>query len=139
MQRPGLAPGMAARLPGNHWRRAKEVFLNATGARKPKSKDFYAKVSHPTEGMDKALSVVDAAYALAPADAHAGAALQTAKNGYMTARDGYLRLLKAEYNTPPGEVNAIAYKNAVVTLERELKAIEIAITGEITSRHAALT
>ena len=139
MQRPGLAPGMTAHFPGNRWKKAKEVFFNATGARKPKSKDFYGKVTKATEAMDKALVVVDAA-CNSPASDPAGLhALQTAKTGYVSARDSYLKLLHSLLATPPGEINAILYKNALATLERELRGIETDIGAEISHRNLAIS
>jgi len=125
-------------LPGNRWKKAKLIFFNATGVKKPKSKTFFGKINKPTEGMDKTLAKFDAPFKELNDSLDAVKDLQKIQKVFLTTKTNYLKTLKAAYDAPPGEVNAATYKKAVTMLEKELKSIESAVRGEITNRMSAI-
>ena len=121
-------------LPGARWKKAKLIFFNATGVKKPKSKTFFGTINKPTEGMDKTLAKFDTPFVALNGDLKALGLLQKSKADFVTVKSNYLKTLKAAYDSPPGEVDAATYKAAVVMLEKELKSIESTITVEIANR-----
>jgi hypothetical protein len=144
------------------WCKAKLIFFEATGVKKPKSKTFWGKIDKPSQGLDKALNKVDKSIAAydktleadrKAADkrfekgkgykyssaASAFEKMAKAIANFQSLKTGYLKVLAvAGTQTPPEVKDGATYKQAVTLLEQQLKYIESALKFELSSRASVL-